>query len=201
MLGSRKRSGPTIRSSGPLRWAAVLSWDMRQLSSGVRAHMQVPASLFFFAPLMASVNAVAPPATISASCRSLIDSDVKNWHVPVVSKDVADWAQQEHFNPVVAGGDFDGNGEADQAVLVETGNSVKIAVCFSRQQRKTLRLIEQPYCSDYVAMSAAHSEHYNYETGTTERIKRDGISVGCFEKAGATYVYEHGTFRRIVDSD
>jgi hypothetical protein len=154
-----------------------------------------------FAPLIVSANAVAAAATISASCRLVIDAEVKNWHVPVVSKDVAAWAQQEHFNPVVASGDFDGNGETDQAVLVETSDSVKIAVCFSKQQRKALRLIEQPYCSDYVAMSPAHSEHYNYETDATEKIKRDGISVGCFEKAGATYVYEHGTFRRIVDSD
>jgi hypothetical protein len=126
---------------------------------------------------------------------------LRNWHVPAVSKDVAAWALQEHFNPVVAVGDFDGNGKADQAVLVETGDGVKIAVCLSRQHGVTLRLIEQPCCRDYVAMSPARSEHYNYETEASEKIGRDGISVGCFEKAGATHVYERGTFRRIVDSD
>ena len=49
--------------------------------------------------------------------------------------------------------------------------------------------------------SRAGGEHYNYETDKTEIIKNDGVSVSCFEKAGATYVYENGTFRQIVDSD
>ena len=163
--------------------------------------MRVSIGLFLFAQLVASVNTVSATTTIKASCRSAIDIELKNWHVPTVSKDVAAWALPEHFNPVVAAGDFDGNGESDQAVLVGTSDSTKIAVCLFKQHGVTLRLIEQPYCSDYVAMSPARSEHYNYETDATERIERDGISVGCFEKAGATYVYEHGTFRRIVDSD
>ena len=163
--------------------------------------MRASTKLFLIAPLLASASAMAAPATISASCRSAIDSEVKDWHFPVVSNDVAAWAQQEHFNPVVAVGDFDGNGETDEAILLETTNSVKIAVCFSKRHSLTVTLIEQPYCSDYVATSPARSEHYNYETDATERIQHDGINVGCFEKAGATYVYERGAFRRIVDSD
>jgi len=163
--------------------------------------MRVSISLFLFALLVASASTTSAATPISASCRSAIDSELKNWHVPAVSKDVAAWALQEHFNPVVAVGDFDGNGETDQAVLVVTSDSVKIAICLPKRHEVTLKLIEQPYCSDYVAMSPARSEHYNYGTDATEKIERDGISVGCFEKAGATYVYERGTFRRIVDSD
>jgi hypothetical protein len=163
--------------------------------------MKASVRLFLLAPLLTSAGAVGEPGAISASCRSAIDSEVRNWKVPTISKDVATWAQQEHFNPVVAFGDFDGNGEADEAVLVETSSSTMIAVCFSKRHKLTLRLIEQPYCSDYVAMSPARSEHYNYDTDATETIQRDGISVGCFEKAGATYVYGHGAFRKIVDSD
>jgi hypothetical protein len=183
----RAATGPTIRPS-------------RSLTRASGRKMRASAILIVFAPLLAFANAMAADA-ITASCRSAIDSEVKNWHVPVVSKDIADWAQQEHFNPVVAAGDFDGNGETDQAVLVETGGKAKIAVCFSNQHEVILRLIEQPYCSDYVAMSPARSAHYNYETDATETIERDGISAGCFEKAGATYVYDRGAFRRIVDSD
>ena len=162
--------------------------------------MRASAVLIVLAPLAAFANAMAATA-ISASCRSAIDSEVKNWHVPVVSKDVAAWAKQKHFNPVVATGDFDGNGETDQAVLVETSDSVKIAVCFSNQHGTILRLIERPYCSDYVARNPARSEVYNYETGATEMIERDGISVGCFEKAGATYVYERGSAGSWIRTD
>lgn len=165
--------------------------------------MQVSVTLCLIVTLLASVSADAgaAPAAISASCRSAIDSVVTNWRVPAISNDVASWARQEHFNPIVAVGDFDGNGEVDEAVLVETSESVKIAVCFSKQHKVTLKLIERPYCRDYLATSPARSEHYNYDTDATERIQHDSINVGCFERAGATYVYEHGTFRKIVDSD
>ena len=163
--------------------------------------MQTSTNLLLIVLLAAATVAKAAPAVISASCRAAIDAEVNAWHFPTVSEEVAAWARQEHFNPVVAAGDFDGNGEADEAVLVETAGGVKIAVCLSTRHRSTLKLIERPYCSDYVAVSPAHSEHYNYDTDVIEKIRHDGISVGCFEKAGATYVYEHAAFRRIVDSD
>ena len=79
--------------------------------------MQVCVTLFLIALLFAA-DATAAPAAISASCRSTIDAAVTDWRIPTISNDVATWAQQEHFNPVVAIGDFDGNGEADEAILL-----------------------------------------------------------------------------------
>ncbi len=64
-----------------------------------------------------------------------------------------------------------------------------------------LKVIDQPYCDDYIATSRAKSQHYNYESQQVEVIKNDGISTLCFESAGATYVFERGAIRRIVDSD
>src|SRR4051812_2105127 len=121
--------------------------------------MRDSAKLFLLALLLMPAGAMAAQGAISASCRLAVDSKIVNWRVPVISKDVAIWAQQEQFNPVIAFGDFDGNGEADEAVLVRTSNSMIIAVCFSNRRKLTLRLIEQPYCSDYVVRSPARSEH------------------------------------------
>jgi hypothetical protein len=163
--------------------------------------MRALATLLVATQLYLSTSVVAAPTAISEPCRSAIDSELQNWRYPVISSDVASWANEEHFNPVVAIGDFDGNGETDEALLLEAVKGREIAVCFSRRHRTMLKVIERPYCSDYVAVSPARSEHYNYESDAIETIGHDGISVGCFEKAGATYLYEHGAFRRIIDSD
>jgi hypothetical protein len=50
-------------------------------------------------------------------------------------------------------------------------------------------------------ISKAGRRYYNFENGRHEVLPRDGASVSCFEKAGATYIYEKGSLRRVVDSD
>lgn len=151
--------------------------------------------------LMVSSGAPGAPARIDPACRRVIAAQLGDWQTPKTSAEVAAWARQEGFNPVVADGDFDGNGRKDQAILMVSGGRLRVAVCFSDRQGVAVKIIERPYCGDYVVASPANSEHYNYETDATEKIIHDGISVGCFEKAGATYVYENGEFRRVVDSD
>jgi len=36
---------------------------------------------------------------------------------------------------------------------------------------------------------------------TTQHMENDAIFAGIFEKAGASYIYENGTFRAIITSD
>ncbi|MHB8915569.1 MAG: hypothetical protein ACYC4K_07125, partial [Thiobacillus sp.] len=128
-------------------------------------------------------------------------SQLPRLHHAEVSAEVSSWAKQEKFNPVIATGDFDGNGKIDQAILIEHKKDRKIAVCLSTAKSTKLVVLSNPYCHDYVSTSRAGGNHYNFDTDKTETIKNDGVSVSCFEKAGATYLYENGTFRQIVDSD
>jgi hypothetical protein len=77
----------------------------------------------------------------------------------------------------------------------------KVVACLMNSKGPNLKVIDQPYCTDYIFTSRAKGKHYNYESQQVEIIKNDGISTSCFESAGATYVFERGAIRRIVDSD
>jgi hypothetical protein len=162
------------------------------------AHMKLFVLLLV---ALSSCSCAHATPVIGEACRVAVDSTLSGWRLSKIASGVGSWSKQERFNPVVANGDFDGNGKRDQALLVETDHGIVIAVCFSGENSLTIKVIERPYCVDYVLASPANSSHYNYDTEATEKIEHDGISVRCFEKAGATYVHERGAFRKIVDSD
>ncbi len=124
-----------------------------------------------------------------------------DWSPVETPEDAAMWARKRSWNPVVTAGDFDGNGSADWAALGTSKGKSRLVACMNASSRLKLLVIDEPYCADLVYRARARSPHYNYETGRTELIRNDGVSVSCFEKAGATYVYERGNFRRIIDSD
>ena len=106
-----------------------------------------------------------------------------------------------NFNPVIAIGDFDGNGKVDQAVLIQRDKGKVIAICLLSDSGTKLVVIDNPYCRDYINTSPANLNVYNYDTDKTETLKRDSVSTYCFEQAGAVYVYENGAFRKIINSD
>jgi hypothetical protein len=158
-------------------------------------------SYFVFAALAICWGARAEPPAIPESCRAGLDTILPGWKLAAASAEGVEWAAAHHVSPVIGVGDFDGDGRDDLAVLVEHAGARKLAVCFFTAQGSRVTLIANPYCLDTLSVSKANSEHYNYDTDKTEVIKHDGISVACGEAAGATYVYEQGVFRKIVDSD
>jgi hypothetical protein len=150
----------------------------------------------------ASFGALADLPVVPQSCRAALDSALPDWKFATIPQDVIEWYRAKGRPlPVAASGDYDADGTKDWAVLVEQERTTKIAVCLTTAARTQLSVIADPYCRDGVETSPARSDHYNHETDKTETLARDGISVWCWEKAGATYVYERGVFRRIVDSD
>ena len=64
-----------------------------------------------------------------------------------------------------------------------------------------LYLIDKPYCGDGIALAPKGQSYHDFTTETEGVYKFDGVSAYCFEKAGATYQFENGAFRQIVDSD
>jgi len=137
-----------------------------------------------------------PPA-----CATAIAKDMPDWKPLEPPQDAANWARKRGWNPTVTTGDFDGNGSADWAALGTSGGKARLAICMNAKSRLELVVVDDPYCADLVYRARARSRLYNYETERHERLKHDGVSVSCFEKAGATYVYERSGLRRIVDSD
>ena len=146
-------------------------------------------------------TATAAPSHIPKACMVAINSQLPHWRHTEISATVSSWAKQKKLNPVLATGDFDGNGKIVQAILIEHKKAKKIAICLSTAKSTKLVILNNPYCHDYVSTSRAGGNHYNFDTDKTETITNDGVSVSCFQKAGATYLYENGTFRQIVDSD
>ena len=144
------------------------------------------------------------PAHWSEHCANALTKLVPGWRHATPPSAAAQWARENRLNPTVTSGDFDGNRRKDWAALVigpDGSHQVAVCVALRSVQAPRLLLIEQPYCHDVLYLARAGSVHENIETYRAKRITRDGISVSCFEKAGATYLYERGAWRFIVDSD
>ena len=155
--------------------------------------------------LSLGVASHAAPARWPDACANALTRVLPGWRHAIPPPDALPWARNNRLNPTVTRGDFDADRRSDWAALVNAPDgSAKVAVCFSSKGRRLpprLMLIDEPYCSDVLYLARAGSVHENFETRIDERIARDGISVSCFEKAGATYLYERGRWRFIVDSD
>jgi len=64
-----------------------------------------------------------------------------------------------------------------------------------------LRLIEKPYCDDYIYLMKKGEEMYDIEAGNLGKYPVDAIGTVCFEKAGAVFFFDGKNFRQIVNSD
>jgi hypothetical protein len=163
--------------------------------------MLIALRLLFAAALVAAAHAGYAAEVLPFACASAIIKQMPDWKPIEPARDAADWAHSQGANGVVASGDFDGNGVRDWAALGTASGRAKLSVCMNVARRLKLVVIEDPYCDDLVLRTPAGSTHYKLETSRRERIRHDGISVLCFEQAGATYVHGRSGFRRIIDSD
>ena len=158
------------------------------------------------------MQAQSPELSLLRDCESRITAKWKQWKLATVPKEVAEYASTRQENPTIVYGDFDGDRRGDVALLIQVGaspspdyperlNSLHIAVCLNAPGGLMLHLIDKPYCGDGIALRAKGTAYYDHETEQRGVYQNDGIHAYCFEKAGATYQFGGGTFRRIVDSD
>jgi hypothetical protein len=139
------------------------------------------------------------PSVLKAA-KAALTSKWPQWRFVTVRPEVLQFAR--NFDPTVVYGDFDADGQQDVALFVRLLSSTSpcvIVVFHSGAQR--LFMIEKPYCTDGIALSKKGQSYHDYDTETEGIYPRDGIAAYCFEKAGATYLFEHGSYRQVVDSD
>ena len=159
-----------------------------------------------------AAHAQAKQMKLLQPCEAQVTARFKQWRVAPVKPEVAKWAKDQHENPTMASGDFDGNGRTDVALLIQDGpvpepdypgrlDSLHIAVCLDRKTSIKLHVIDDLYCGDGITRARKGHRYYDYEKQSYGKYSEDGVSAYCFEKAGATYVFENGEFRQIVDSD
>jgi len=146
------------------------------------------------------------------ACEAQVAIKYKQWRFAPVSREVAEAARKSKQDPTKVYGDFDGNGRKDIALLIQDGpspdpdyprrlDSLHIAVCLSGSAGVRLSLIDKPYCGDGIALARKGRPYHDFVTDQDGAYRFDGVSAYCFEKAGATYQFENGTFHEIVDSD
>lgn len=113
--------------------------------------------------------------------------------------------------PDLISGDFDGDGQADYAALIEqdttnskagesVGSQLYLVVFLQRQRGFKLHVIEDPG-GGYLQLVRKGDGSYDYEAQKEFTYEHDAIFAGIFEKGGTSYVYEHGKFRAIITSD
>jgi hypothetical protein len=116
--------------------------------------------------------------------------------------------------PHLIRGDFDGDGRADYAVLIEHSNFDRSGASFSHVVEKLAFLkrgaqyklfaLEGPAPANselYLTLARKGEESRDFHTEKKFKYPNDSITVSYFEKAGGTYIYRNGRFRYVVQSD
>ncbi len=130
-----------------------------------------------------------------------------------VSEDVKVFAAAElQADPLKIRGDFDGDGRQDIALLIQNRaqpvfeeperiKATRIAVCLAKVPSMVLRLIEEPYCDDFIYLMRKGEKMHDIEAGDLGNYPVDAIGTTCFEKAGAVFLFDGKNFKRIINSD
>lgn len=145
-----------------------------------------------------------------------MDKRFPGWRLSQVSDGVRQFFGERFpgARPNLIKGDFDGDGQADYAVLIEHGNFDRGGAAFSHVVEKLaflrrgagyrLYTLEEAAPANpelYLTLAGKGEEGVDFHTQRKFRYPNDSITVSFFEKAGGTYIYRKGRFRYIVESD
>ena len=177
-----------------------------------RSAIRAGAVLVCLCLAVSTVMAQTEDPSLTRACEAQISAKFGQWRLAPVSPDVEQFAKSRNVSPTTVSGDFNGDGRRDVALLVIHGpvpppdypdrlDFLHIAVCMNTPLGLSLFIIDKPYCSDGISVSRRGGQYYDFERQVEGTYQVDGVHAYCFEKAGATYQFENGSFRQIVDSD
>jgi len=138
--------------------------------------------------------------------RSMLDKEYRGWRLAESPCEVQEYFRHQRvsFAPNLLNGDFNGDGKRDYALLIEHRNRL-IALAFVNKGRGfTKHTLETPPKGEvpvYLWLYRKGERDTDYETGKEFVYRTDAIGVMYYEKAGVSYVYERGRFRRVITSD
>lgn len=158
------------------------------------------------------VNLPAYSADLEKSCKTLLNQTLPVWTMASISEEVKTFTAEQQADPLRIRGDFDGDGRQDIALLIQNRarpvfeepdriNATRVAVCLAKEPSMVLRLIEEPYCDDFIYLVKKGEHMYDIEAGDLGKYPVDAIGTTCFEKAGAVFLFDGKNFRRIINSD
>lgn len=151
------------------------------------------------------------------AARRAIDARFPGWKFAKVDEEI--WKFLRHnvsakARPDLIKGDFDGDGRVDYAAYILHGPSrnqqLIVAALLREQKRFQLYIlrrspvnmaVESESFIVYLRLAKKGTEDYDYETNRKFTYPNDSVFVGYFEKAGDSYIYSQGKFRRVITSD
>jgi hypothetical protein len=154
-----------------------------------------------------------PAGKLASSARLALNRRFPGWKFAEVSQEVRQFFETEMKGklPHLISGDFDGNGQPDQAALIrhgkvrnEEGKAIWprfFLVVFLRKGRSyRMYVIKEPN-GEYLCAVKKGTKDFNYDEQKEITYANDSILTGIFEKGGSSYVYKNGRFRSFVSSD
>jgi hypothetical protein len=155
-------------------------------------------------------------AVLPEGIRLLLDQRYPGWRVALVSGDVrAVVGQRLGPTPGVISGDFDGNGRADHAILIEYPNTDEPGNAFTHFVEAVafldhagnfslVRLRDRqpgPSPDVFLTLQKRGTQGFDVEANKKFTYPHDSIGEWHFGKAGGTYVFGSGRFRLVIESD
>jgi hypothetical protein len=154
-----------------------------------------------------------PAIELPAEARNTLNVKFPDWKYAVCSAEVRDFLKQEHpnANPNLISGDFDGNGRADYAAMINhgvtrveddrlAGPDPAIVVFLAQEHGFEFAVIEDPG-GEYLMLIRKGDKAFDFERQQEFTFERDAIDAIIFEKGATSYVYEQGHFRAIITGD
>jgi hypothetical protein len=151
-----------------------------------------------------------PPAI-----RRTLDQRYPGWRVVVSGNIRAAVGLGLGETPGVVTGDFDGNGRADFAILIEYRNVDEPGKAFTHfvealafldtgRGFELFRLRDRqpgPNRDLYLTLQKRGAEGFDFVAGRKFTYLHDSVGEWYFGKAGGTYIYADGRFRYVIESD
>jgi hypothetical protein len=158
-----------------------------------------------------------PLQVLSSSIRATLDAKFPGWRLAEPIGALRDFVAQRSpgSHPSLLVGDFDGNGQADYALLIEHTNFDRRGKAFSHvkqtlvflagTQSFTLIALNEPSPADgcvYLTLRKKGTEGFDFEANRKFFYPSDSIGYSFFEKAASgTYIYTNGAFRYVTEAD
>lgn len=148
-------------------------------------------------------------ATIPSVIVANLDRRFPGWRLAVPGDELQWLADRVYHGSLremcIAKADFDGNGEIDCAVFIQTGPTAydtRLILFLQRGKRYWHRTLERGLGAGemFLGVAAKGSRGYNFETDRHFLYARPTLEFGS-EKGGYSYLYERRRFRRVITSD
>lgn len=153
---------------------------------------------------------------LPGAIRVILDQRYPGWRVADVSREVRDAVgPMLGLTPGVISGDFDGNGRADYAMLIEYRNRDEPEKAFTHYLEalaflddagsfRLVRLRDRqpgPNPEQFLTLQKRGAQGFDFEANKKFTYPHDSIGEWYFGKAGGTYIFGEARFRYVLEAD